>query len=432
MSSSFVGPSGNVLRGMAVLVAGSGTARLISLASIPILTRIYSPEDFGVLSVFTALLQILIPLATLHYLMAIPLPRHDQTAFALLSLCTILSTTLSVLIGIILFVFGLPILETFSLEVLAPWRWIIGPGMLGASSYQLLTMWATRKRSYRIIAKTQLFQSLTGEGIKLLMGIIAIKPLGLLIGQVAAYSGGLSNLLSCFGKDFFNMVPRLKLRHILVVARRYYGFPVYRLPAQFLLVLSMQAPLLFTTMLYGAETTGQLGLATMAVTLPFILLGQSVSRAYYAEAAELWRGDRPAAVQKLFKKTTLTLLIIILFPSIFLAFFSPLLSQILLGRGWEPAGKFISLLSITLVPQFISSSLLRTLDVLESNKTVFYLYLQKAVLTIIPFFLAERKGLNSYESILIYSLMMVVHYSLQYAITFFRLKKSIQQIKIDR
>jgi O-antigen/teichoic acid export membrane protein len=156
-----------------------------------------------------------------------------------------------------------------------------------------------------------------------------------------------------------------------------------------------------------------------------------VSRAYYAEASKLWRGNSPSAVQKLFKRTTLTLLAIILLPSILLAFFPPLIAKALLGQNWELAGQFISLLSITLVPQFISSSLLRTLDVLEANRTVFYLYFQKTVLTITPFFLAEKKGFNPYESILIYTLMMVIHYLLQYAIIFFQLKGSIQQRKLN-
>ena len=84
----FGGASGGVFRGMLVLATGSGIGKIIGIAAIPILTRIYAPEDFGVLAVFTALVTIHAPLVTLRYVLALPLPRHDGVAFNLLVLST--------------------------------------------------------------------------------------------------------------------------------------------------------------------------------------------------------------------------------------------------------------------------------------------------------------------------------------------------------
>ena len=66
------GESGDVFRGMLVLLLGSGVARLIGIGVIPILTRIYTPEEYGVLAVYTSFVAILAPLLTLRYVQAIP------------------------------------------------------------------------------------------------------------------------------------------------------------------------------------------------------------------------------------------------------------------------------------------------------------------------------------------------------------------------
>jgi len=77
--------STKVFKGMATLAVGNGLARIVGLASIPILTRIYSPEHFGVLSVFTALLLILTPLMTLRYELAVPLPSRHGASIEMLA-----------------------------------------------------------------------------------------------------------------------------------------------------------------------------------------------------------------------------------------------------------------------------------------------------------------------------------------------------------
>ena len=79
------GSSGSVFKGMATLALGSGMAKIIGLLSIQVLTRIYSPEDFGLLSVFTAMLLILTPLMTLRYELAVPLPSRDGAAMTLMA-----------------------------------------------------------------------------------------------------------------------------------------------------------------------------------------------------------------------------------------------------------------------------------------------------------------------------------------------------------
>src|SRR5690554_1208562 len=173
--------SGNVFRGMLTLIMGSGLARIVGLASIPILTRLYSPEDYGILAIYTSIVAVLVPVMTFRYVTAIPLPKTDAMAYNLFVLCAKLIILSALFIGLLLAIYGKTILEWFSMEELASYWWLIAAGAMGAASYELFSMWATRKKDYKTIARTQFGQSLLGNLVKLGLGMLAVKPLGLIV-----------------------------------------------------------------------------------------------------------------------------------------------------------------------------------------------------------------------------------------------------------
>lgn len=411
----FGGASGRVFRGMATLAAGAGAARLIGLASIPVLTRLYSPEDFGVLAVFTALVLLLVPLATLRYVVALPLPRGDGLAMNLLVLCLGLVLAVAAAAAVALWLGGSRVFAALSMEALAPWWWLVPLGVLAAAGYETLTMWATRRRSYGIISRTQVLQSALGEGLKIALGLLALKPFGLLLGQVVGHGGGTGSLLRHFRAEFARHRPRIRRGRLRAAAWRYRDFPVYRLPAQFLLVFSMQAPLLFAAALYDPATTGQLGLAIMAVSLPFALVGQAMSRAFFGELSHASR--QRENLLELFDRTSrgLALIALPIMPVIF--FFGEEIFTVVFGNDWRMAGRFAATLSLYLIPHMMASAMIRALDVASRAKTILAIYTQRALLSVAPFILAHGLSLPPQQAINVFAATMFAHYVIQFWIT---------------
>src|SRR5699024_3256850 len=109
------------------------------------------------------LVSILAPIMTLRYVQAIPLPRHDTVAFNLFTLCAALSFIAVAILVVVSMTAGRMILTAFNMGELAQWQWLIILGTLGVSSYELLSLWATREKAYRDIAVTQFSQSLAGD-----------------------------------------------------------------------------------------------------------------------------------------------------------------------------------------------------------------------------------------------------------------------------
>src|SRR5690554_3947217 len=360
------GEAGGVFRGMITLAMGAGLARIVGIASIPILTRLYSPDDYGVLAVYTSIVTILVPILTFRYVTAIPLPKTDAMAFNLFVLCAKLIALGTLLIALTLGLFGHTVLGWFSMEELAPYWWLIAIGVMGTASYELFSMWATRKKDYKVIAKTQFSQSLLGNLVKIGLGIIALKPLGLVFGQIVAQSGGIGSFLKSAQKDFKKLYPLVSNKKQKLLASYYQDFPKYRLPSQFLMVLSVQAPVLMMAALYNKDITGQLSLAIMALSLPVGLIGGAMGRSYYAEIASIGKSD----FNKIWRITldVQKKLFAIGFPAtLFLIAFAKPLFIFVFGAQWEVAGIYATYFAFFTLLQFTSNPLVQVLNVVGSQ-----------------------------------------------------------------
>ncbi|XDZ69491.1 hypothetical protein AB8878_06195 [Alphaproteobacteria bacterium LSUCC0226] len=62
------------VRGVSVLVGGTGNVQILSVLAAPIFTRLYTPEVFGVLAVYASLLALIGVISSLRCELAIPLP----------------------------------------------------------------------------------------------------------------------------------------------------------------------------------------------------------------------------------------------------------------------------------------------------------------------------------------------------------------------
>lgn len=403
-------PSGVVFRGMVTLALGSSMGRVVGIAAMPVLTRLYGPEDFGVLSVFTALIAILAPLATLRYAMALPLPRHDGTAMNLLVLSGGMMLGFSAVVALLLWVAGVALLSLVSMERLAPWWWLIALGVFGTAFYELLTMWATRRRAYKVIATTNVTQSASGAIVKIGLGLLALKPLGLLLGQVFAQAGGVFSLLRGFSRDFRRNWRHVRWQRVRKVALRYRDFPMYRVPSQFLMNLSMQAPLLFVAALYDSETTGQLGLAMTAISLPIALLGRTTAKAFYAEASNCGRG-RADEIKAIFVSVIFRLGAISFIPAVLLLFFGKLIFSMAFGAEWVLAGSFASILAIYLMFQFIQAPVAYVFILFDGQRALLLINVQRFFLSVLPFGMAPALTLSSRETVFAFAAALSVHYA---------------------
>lgn len=403
------GSSSGVFKGMATLALGSGMAKVIALLSIQVLTRIYSPEDFGILSIFTAMLLILTPLMTLRYELAVPLPSKDGAAMTLMALSSALLVLMTMIIGAALWLAGPELFALVSMEAVTPYRGLLVLALFLTGLYEALQIWAVRKRAYPIIARTQLQQSLVGACSKIGLGMAGLMPLGLIAGHVIGAGAGLMAMVRAFHQDVRRVSRHVTLSRSIILLKHYRGFPSYRLPAQLLQIFSSQSPLLLTAAIYDAGTTGQLGLALMTLALPMNLLGYTTSKAYYAEIAALGR-KRPDDIRAVTHSVIKRLFALSIAPALVLLASGEALFALAFGEQWELAGELAATLAIYLLFQFIHAPASHLLSLFERQRLLLMLNIQRTAISLCCFMAAYLLELPITSVVLLYALTLSAHY----------------------
>jgi len=91
----------NVLK----LTTGNVVARAISIGAIPFITRLFSPDQFGIFSIFCSVVAIFSIFSSLSYVLAVLLPPDDRDAsnIAILSISVVILMAFMVFLTIIFF-----------------------------------------------------------------------------------------------------------------------------------------------------------------------------------------------------------------------------------------------------------------------------------------------------------------------------------------
>ena len=97
-------PRNSFVRNSSLLVGGTLTAQILLVAASPILTRLYSPSDFGLLGVYTSMLAI--TLLLLAYVLTLQyhyLRKMEAANLVALSLIIVVLVSLIILVFILVF-----------------------------------------------------------------------------------------------------------------------------------------------------------------------------------------------------------------------------------------------------------------------------------------------------------------------------------------
>jgi O-antigen/teichoic acid export membrane protein len=219
------------LKNVSIMLTGSGVGQLVSVLLSPILTRLYSPQQFGILSVYTAILAILVVLASLRYELALTLVASEEEAINLVAVCFCVLMATTVAIGVAAFAFPEELLESLwptpiNYYRMAGYRGLFIIGFVCLGAYFIALYLATRQEAFRAIARTRIYQGVTGPLAQIGLGAMGAGAPGLLIGSILGQSAGTVGLLYGQIGTRLTMLRAVSWEKMAVLARRYRRFPL--------------------------------------------------------------------------------------------------------------------------------------------------------------------------------------------------------------
>ena len=120
---------GGFLKAVSILVGGTAFAQGIAILALPILTRLYTPEEFSLLAIYTSLLLTLSAASCLRFEIAIPIPKSDSEAIHLVLLAVLSNFIISLLIGLIIWVFHSEIILILKQPTFTSLIWLVPLGV---------------------------------------------------------------------------------------------------------------------------------------------------------------------------------------------------------------------------------------------------------------------------------------------------------------
>ena len=354
-------PKSAFARGVGVLVGGTAGSQLLVVLAAPLLTRLYTPEDFGVLAVYASLLGLIAVIASLRYELAIPLPEDAAEAANVAALSLILIGVNTLLAGVLTIFLRQPISSALGVPQLAPYLWLLPLGVLTGGVYNVFNYWAVRTKRFGTIAGTRIAQSLATLFIQL--ATFKLGGIALLVGQVAGQSAGTVRLgRAAFAGGGFSTVSWTGIKQ---AARRYQRFPLFSTWEGLANTAGLQLPPLLFAMLFGSAAAGLYSLANRVLSLPLSLIGNAIGQVFFSNAAEARRnGQLGPLVAQLHSR----LAHIGLPPAVIIMLIGADLFEFVFGAQWRQAGEFAQWMAPWLYLVFVSSPLSTLFAVTEKLK----------------------------------------------------------------
>lgn len=276
--------SNEFARNVVTLITGTAVAQAIPVAISPILTRLYSPEDFGVLALFIAITSIISVLATLRFEIAIPQAKRSRDAAAVTALSLLLCTCISLFILIIIVLFGHEIANFFNEQSIANWLYLTPLSVWLFGSYQALNYWFVRKKKFKDISKSKVFQSTTGATVQC-ASFPFINGLGLVLGQLVNQAIGVIFLIKKMSP--FDRIRILKSKKSIIKrnARKYQKLPKYSAIGSLADKGSLQMPIFVIGRAFDLSSAGLFSLTFRVLNLPMSLMTTSISQVLFQKVS---------------------------------------------------------------------------------------------------------------------------------------------------
>jgi len=403
-------------RNVLTLITGTTIAQAIPIAISPILTRIYTPEDFGIFAVYAGLLMILGSIATFKYELAINLPLDHGEAFVLFAVSIIIACCLSLLLFVALLFLGETLADLLGNKALASWLYLLPLSVLLVGVSNSCNYWFNRNKEFNTLSKNRVVQSSISAGGQLSFSSMPIGSgliVGFVIGQIASviyYVKSYLGLHSHLGMADINQKAAARLMS------KYRKFPRYQVPSSLIESSSAQMPVFLLGVFFNPGTVGFYSLSQRVIRLPIGVIARSIGEVFRQKASAEFAtsGD----VRAVFRATLKKLIIISSIPFLIFGLFSPQLFVIVFGENWLVAGEYAQIMT----PLFWMSFVVGPLSIMFmiAEKQEYDLVIQ--ILLIVSSTLALLAGYyyfdSAYISIALFTIVYLVKYTIELLLSY--------------
>lgn len=330
-------------------------AQLLSILFAPVLSRLYSPSDYGVLAVFTASLSVMSAFATLRLEWSIPNASSRTQAAALLVWGLVVLLPTSVCASLLLY--GLLEVEVAAwrgVDALAPFVALLPLAIIGTGLHQLMQGWYIRQGNLAPVSRSKIAQSISATAVSVGGGVASLGALGLIASSLASAWIGIGMLLRQ-AEGLRKAISRVTRKRLKSSLRQFGRESCLSASVSVVNAASLVAVPMLLAYYYSPKEVGWYALMSRLAIAPARLFTTAIGQSFWSEAAKLVKSD-VGALRNLFVRTTRRLCMLAL-PLMVVCLCGPWYVGWVFGAHWERAGNVLAALVPLLFGQIVVSPL---------------------------------------------------------------------------
>jgi O-antigen/teichoic acid export membrane protein len=367
------------LKNTLTLFSGSAIAQIIGIAFLPVLTRLFTPEEFGVFYVFVTTATILSIISTGSYETSLMLPESDKDARQLLTFSIMLSigvTILYLLICLFLQQWGNVLFQTERSRLIL---WLIPVYSLLVGLTRIFQNWSIRSKRYNWVSTSNIIRSGSLSGMQSGFGLIQSGSFGLVAGSCLSLVFPLWFLVKK-NRNREEKTTSSTLKQAIIRGKEYISFPRHLMPTDLLTEVSIQSPIYVLRILFTNAIVAIYTLPQKILNQPARFIGQAVSEVYYRQASELNSQNKDLA--ELSFSVFKNLFILGIVPFVVTIFWGREIFSFVFSSEWEASGRIAAILSPWLLFEFAASPVSNILIIRKKLKYLFSINLLLLIIRI--------------------------------------------------
>ncbi len=391
------------------LILGTVLAQLIPFILQLFLRRMYTPEDFGVFSIYFSLLSVLVIMASLRYESTIVLPKNDVESVNVLALSVFLSVSFSFFLFLITLFFKEKICDLLNFPLSASnYLYLLPLSSLFFSLYQIINFWLIRKKMFVSSSINKITRRFFEGATQITFGL-STKSSGLIMGDlIGNFANFFSGCLQLKRSDFnLKWVSKSKMFFVL---KKYRDFPIYNLVPTLLCSIANIIPYLLINKFYSTQQLGFIDLTKMVLSIPLALISVTISQVLFQQITSKIN-NRESLKRELLNIFYFIALIGIIEIIVVLSF-APELFALVFGDDYKLSGEISQILVFSFVFNFLTSSFSSVFIAMQ--KIRLYSFWQVSYFIVMCFlYFFENKSFNYFISLFVlFEVVMSLLYSI--------------------
>lgn len=388
-----------LVRNTLKLSSSSALLMLLPLIVTPILSRLYSPADYGDWGVFSSVFYVINSFLFLSYENTIVKSGNEEEVPNLIGICVIVSSIV-ILLTVLTFTIGKLIGVEFFCSFPSVRLLVL---LLSAQAIHVIANnIANREKKYGLMSIANIVGGTSQAAFRVTLGVYPIVAYGLIVGNVIAQVVTTLFIVVCLLRSVQIEWNYLSLKRLTNLAKVNKKFPLFDAPARFVELSLANIALIIMTFFWDKSEIGSYSMVTQFVLLPISIVGTSMGNVFYKELCE--SAGQPDVIALTTQRASKITFLLSFLPLLFFVVGGDYLLTFVLGQKWVAAGKIAICICVYSVPLILSEPLLPIFRSLDRQELRFRLNVLNFILSLGSLFATAALTHNLYLSLLVYSM----------------------------